>query len=498
MNIKMKTSNTSAERKVLNLLLRFDKAIDMALSLGLNEEDFSTDKNQELFETIVDGYVNSNFVPSDDLEMFMDNIPYEDDAEKKETVIYINKLFTLKVKVAGQTSDINIKMLPKYIDILKALSVVRNIVVGMNKVQGVLMDEDSDYRDLVESVNTSFGTIMDRDSGVVRKTTKEAVNETIQELIDESEGNADIKLGLNKEIDENSKVMRGYVTYVLGAPGIGKSTVALNIGNNVASGHGGTMKRHKVLYVTQEMLINDNIKRIISMNHNIKSHKMQNPKLLDVNDWTKLDDILAKDFFEEYGIMWLTRDNMTVGELRNEIAKYVRLYDIDVVLIDYYQLLKYTNEYEMSESVEIPRVSGSLKNMAREAYLNPAGQPKQVAIIALSQVVKDVEKREDKRPFMNDMYYGGAKDARLVISIYRDEYYYPDDTDKPNIIEFGIVKQNNGIMGIWSDSYFDNSIQKIRDLTDEEKELYSNLDDDDDDYEDEEYDDEAIDDEDEE
>lgn len=473
----MQTSNQNIERKVLNLLLRFGEALDISLNLGLTADDFSTIKNKELFEILVDEYVNNNFVASDDLEHFINIVPYEDENEKKNTVVYLTKIYKLKVKIAGQVSEINIKMLPRYIDEMKRLSIVRRVISGVNRIQNVLLDEESDYRELMFALDEGLGNIIDNDKAVVRKSMSDAVKETIMELVDESENHSGIHLGINKDIDENAKIMTGYLTYIAGAPGIGKSAVLENIAVNLSE------QGKKVLYVSLEMLINDNIKRIISMKQNIKTHKMQNPKLMDVDDWSKLDDLLSNDLFEEYGIMWLSQDNMTTADLRSEIEKNVRLYDIDVVLIDYYQLLKITTEYEMSDSVEIPMVSSDLRRMANKMYLNPAGQPKQVAIIALSQVVKDVERREDKRPTMQDLYYGGAKDARLVLGLFRDEYYHPNDTDKPNILEIGIIKSNNGIAGIWSDSYYELTTQKIRDLTDEEKELINSYDEDGDDEE---------------
>lgn len=473
----MKVSNPNTEKKILNLLCRYSESIDMSLTYGLEVDDFSSGINQELFEYIVDGYVNSNFVPMDDLEDFIQIIQYDDENDKKETIVYLNKILKLKVKVAGMVTDVNIKMLPRYIDELKSLTIVRKIITGVNRVQGILMDTDSSHLELIQTVEDNLGSLFDKGNNVVRKSMKEAVRDTVQEIVDESEGRSGIRLGLNSDIDDNAKVMSGYLTYVAGAPGIGKSTALLNMVNNIA------MDGHRALYITQEMNVNDNIKRIISFRQGIKSHKIQNPKLLDVDDWTKLDDVISKEIFDELGIYWLMQDGMTANDLRNEISKYVRLFDIDVVMIDYYQLIKWTTEYEMSEGIEIPRVSAALREMSKQYYINPAGQSKQIAIVALSQVVKDVERREDKRPTMNDLYYGGAKDARLVLALYRDEYYYPDETDKPNILEVGIVKQNNGIMNVWGNSYFDTSNQKIRDLTSEEQDLLFVESDEDDDEE---------------
>ena len=72
---------------------------------------------------------------------------------------------------------------------------------------------------------------------------------------------------------------------------------------------------------------------------------------------------------------------------------------------------------------------------------------------------------------MNDLYFGGYKDARLVIGIYRDEYYHPEDTTKPNVMEFGILKQNNGVMNEWVDAYYEANTFRVRPLTESEKEL---------------------------
>jgi replicative DNA helicase len=458
---KMKTYNSQTERKVLNLLLNHEGAIEIALSMNLLEEDFSIERHKLFYATIVDIYVEQTIAVGDDLDIIISKIDYEDDDDKKQSVLNLNKLQRLKL---ASGKPINIKYLQAYIKELKDLSLVRKVIRCTQNITKCLNTNGSTVEELMEAVN-SFEEEIVSDNTVVRMDMSQAINETVKEIVDDAEDDNNVRFYI-EELDEKAKILKGYLTYIIGAPGIGKSAVTLNLANNMSD------NGVKVGYFTLEMNVPDCVKRIISIREGIYSQRMLNPKLLKSNDWKLIEKVLDEgNGLKTNNIFWVGKPDLSVYELRSEISRLVKIHDIDVVIIDYYQLLKMDSDSTLPESIEIPRVSNALKTIAGSYFVNPHGKLKKIFVIALAQVVKEVERREDKRPTMNDIYYGGAKDSRLVVSLYRDEYYYPEDTTKPNVIEFGIVKQNNGIMNEWVDAHFDVSTYEIRDLSEDEKSI---------------------------
>ena len=136
--------------------------------------------------------------------------------------------------------------------------------------------------------------------------------------------------------------------------------------------------------------------------------------------------------------------------VRSKCRKYKQTYDIDMVVIDYLQLMSGSNtRRNESRQQEISEISRALKVLARE--LN-------IPIVALSQLSRAVEARQDHRPMLSDLRESGAieQDADVVMFLYRDEYYNPD-TEKKNIVEVIVAKQRNGATGsielVWLGQY---------------------------------------------
>lgn len=130
--------------------------------------------------------------------------------------------------------------------------------------------------------------------------------------------------------------------------------------------------------------------------------------------------------------------SISVGELRSKCRKYKLEHDLGIIIIDYLQLMTGSKNSE-SRQQEVSDISRNLKAIARE--LN-------VPVIALSQLSRSVESREDKRPMLSDLRESGAieQDADVVMFIYRDDYYHKDSEDK-GIAEVIVAKQRNGPTG---------------------------------------------------
>ena len=179
------------------------------------------------------------------------------------------------------------------------------------------------------------------------------------------------------------------------------------------------------------------VKRMLSMNSHVDSQKIRTGNLED-EDWDRLVGSVRR-----IGNSHLVIDDtsgITATELRSKCRKLKIEQGLDLVIIDYLQLMSGSGKRKgENRQQEISEISRSLKVMARE--LN-------VPVIALSQLSRAVEQRPDKKPMLSDLRESGAieQDADMVMFLYRDEYYNPDSEEK-GVAEVIIAKQRSGPTG---------------------------------------------------
>ncbi len=176
-------------------------------------------------------------------------------------------------------------------------------------------------------------------------------------------------------------------------------------------------------------------KRILAMNSRVDSQKLRTGDLSD-EEW--MDIVDSAKTIGETNLIIDDTPGISVGELRSKCRKLKIEKNLGLVMIDYIQLMTGGKRAE-SRQQEISEISRSLKALAREI---------DAPIIALSQLSRKVESRDDKRPMLSDLRESGAieQDADVVMFIYRDEYYNKD-TENPGVTEIIIGKQRNGPIG---------------------------------------------------
>ena len=196
------------------------------------------------------------------------------------------------------------------------------------------------------------------------------------------------------------------------------------------------------LEMSKEQLVN----RMLSMESNVDSQKLRTGTLTD-EDWDAVVEGIGI-----IGNSTLTIDDtpgISISELRSKCRKKKLESGLDLVIIDYLQLMSGSSRRSESRQQEISEISRSLKALARE--LN-------APVIALSQLSRACETRTDHRPMLSDLRESGAieQDAEVVMFLYRDDYYNKD-TDNPNVAEVIIAKQRNGPIGtinlVWMPEY---------------------------------------------
>ena len=213
-------------------------------------------------------------------------------------------------------------------------------------------------------------------------------------------------------------------------PSMGKTAFALNIAEYV------TVKQNVTTAIfSLEMSKEQLARRILAMNSRVDSQKLRTGDLSD-EEW--MDIVDSAKTIGETNLIIDDTPGISVGELRSKCRKLKIEKNLGLVMIDYIQLMTGGKRAE-SRQQEISEISRSLKALAREI---------DAPIIALSQLSRKVESRDDKRPMLSDLRESGAieQDADVVMFIYRDEYYNKD-TENPGVTEIIIGKQRNGPIG---------------------------------------------------
>lgn len=219
---------------------------------------------------------------------------------------------------------------------------------------------------------------------------------------------------------------------VAARPSMGKTAFVLNIAQYVA------FKKNKgVAIFSLEMSKEQLVNRLFSLESQVDSQSLRTGNLKD-SDWEKL--IEGAGIVGRSNLIIDDTPGISISELRSKCRKYKLEHDIELVIIDYLQLMSgRVGGRSESRQQEISEISRSLKALARE--LN-------VPVVALSQLSRAVEQRPDKRPMLSDLRESGAieQDADVVMFIYRDEYYHKDSEQKKQA-EIIIAKQRNGPVG---------------------------------------------------
>lgn len=222
---------------------------------------------------------------------------------------------------------------------------------------------------------------------------------------------------------------------VAARPSVGKTAFCLNVANNAA---GELSEGDVVAIFSLEMGKKELLKRMVSINGNIDGNRMKTGEL-NPEDWTKLTQ--AMGVLNNKNIRIFDDAGITTNFIWSKVKKLCDEFPGRriMVIIDYLQLITGNPVHKGNRQAEIAEISRTLKTMARQ--LN-------VCVVALSQLSRGVEQRQDKRPMMSDLRESGQieQDADVIAFLYREDYY-DRETENKNTIEIIIGKQRNGPVG---------------------------------------------------
>lgn len=270
--------------------------------------------------------------------------------------------------------------------------------------------------------------------------------QTMDELKEEFKRNAETNSDITgfqtsyKDLDRLTHgLQKGDLIIVAARPSMGKTAFALNILKNVAKHNSGA-----VIMFSLEMSNVDLGRRILSAESHIEGDKLRAPKNLNSDEWNLLYEVM-NDFKMENKIFIDDDPNRKVRDMYQKCREIKKEHGLSLVVVDYIQLLSGDSKRGENRQQEVSEISRSLKALAREL---------DVPVIALSQLSREVEKREDKHPMMSDLRESGAieQDADIIMLLYRPAYYDRKgegaeaqvDKNASETLEVNVAKHRNG------------------------------------------------------
>ena len=323
----------------------------------------------------------------------------------------------------------------QYIKIIEDKYLRRNLIEAGTEITSLGFSSPDDIGDVLDEAEKKIFDVVKNRRGSEFK--------TIQDVLFKAQADLEKLSSMKNEITgvptgyyDIDKLTSGFheneLIIIAARPAMGKTAFALNMAVNMAIN-----AKKSVALFNMEMGAEQLITRMLSSVGQIESSKLRTGKL-EHNDWKRVNEAISR--LADTKIFIDDTPGMTVSEMRAKCRRLANSEDgLDIVIIDYLQLISGSARYAGQRQQEVSEISRSLKTMAME--LN-------IPVVALAQLSRSVEGREDKRPLLSDLRESGSieQDADIVAFLYRDDYYnkesaIDEDTSKS---EFIIAKHRNG------------------------------------------------------
>ena len=439
-NTRIPPHSVEAEQSVLGSIL-LDKDAMISVSETLIPEDFYKEAHRVIYECMLKLYNNQS---ETDLITLADELRDQGYLDDIGGIAYITSLST----IVPTTSNIKY-----YINIVKEKSISRQLISAANDIINLGYDSSTKVEDVLENAEKKIFDISQERTTNDFQPINQVLTETLsmlEKLYEEKSDVTGLTTGfrdLNKKING---LQRSDLLLIAARPAMGKTAFALNLVQNAAL-KGDASVAVFSLEMSKEQLV----QRMVAAQSSVELKKIKTGTLA-ANDWPRITDGMA--VLSGAKIHIDDTPGIKISELRSKCRKLKIEKGLDLVLIDYLQLMEGEGHNE-SRQQEIAKISRSLKILAKEL---------DCPVVALSQLSRAPEQRADHRPMLSDLRESGSieQDADIVMFLYRDEYYNPD-TERKNIGEVIVAKNRHGETGTVELVWF-GEIQKFADKMREE------------------------------
>jgi replicative DNA helicase len=417
-----------AEQAVLGGLLLDTQAWDQ-VGDSVTAEDFYRPDHKLIFDAIGELVGESKAI---------DVVTVSERLERRSKLAEVGGLAYLSTLVRDTPTAANVRA---YSQIVRERALLRSLISAGNAiVSAVYSDEGLSARELVNEAEARVFEIAER--GSRRSDGAQSVRSMLPALIDridEWHNNPDKLRGVASgflDFDRKTGGLRGGdLVIVAGRPSMGKTTLAINMAENVAL---DPKVKGSVLIFSMEMPSEQLLTRMLSSVGGVPLHDIRSGRISD-QDWARISSATSQ--LQEARIFIDETAALTPTELRARARRVKREHGLDMIVVDYLQLMQVTGTKE-NRATEISEISRGLKALAKELS---------VPVIALSQLNRSVEQRENKKPVMSDLRESGAieQDADMILFIYREEVY-DKNTPRKGEADIDLAKHRNGETGYFT------------------------------------------------
>lgn len=418
---KIPPQSLETEMAVLGSLLIDEEAVSVALE-SITKDTFYKENHKKIFAVAAELY-NANKA--------IDLITVSDELRRMGILEQVGGVSYLTELVNCVPSAANIK---HYVDIVKEKHILRTLINNSTKIISLCYEGDGDIDTIVDTAEKLVFEVSDskpRQSYLHLKEVIKETIETIDRLYQKKAHITGIPTGFIDFDIRTAGLQRSDFIVIAGRPSMGKSALAIGIAEYAA-----VVEKIPVAFFSLEMSKEQFVQRLLCSHAKVDAHKVRTG-YLSLADWPHLTAAAGK--LSEAPIFIDDTPAISIMELRAKCRRLKANHDIQLVILDYLQLMRSSSANIENRQQEISDISRSIKALARE--LN-------IPIVAISQLSRAVESRTDHRPQLSDLRESGAieQDADLVVLILREEYYNPTPENE-GIAEIIIAKQRNGPVG---------------------------------------------------
>jgi replicative DNA helicase len=411
-----------AEKSVIGSIILNKDALFEVMEI-LKAEDLYNQMHQEIFRTVLELARRNEAV---DILTVSEELKRRNTLEMVGGRAYIALLSTL----VPSTSNAS-----QYAKIVSEKAVLRRLINASSDIMEQAYQEKLESETVLDHAEQAIFEIAQTKQKKDYEPLKDVLYTNLKRIDEVSKlegGLTGITTGFLDLDARTSGLQRADLIMVAARPSMGKTAFALNIAQQAAM-----RGKAKVLIFSLEMPREQLGQRLLSMESRVDMQKLKTGKL-DKGDWDQLYG--AIDRLSKAEIYIDDSPGISVMEIKNKCRRLKAEKELDLIVIDYLQLMSYEGRAE-SRQQEITAISRFLKQLAREM---------DCPVVVLSQLSRAPEQRSDHRPILSDLRESGSieQDADIVMFLYRDEYYNPE-TDKPNICEVHIAKQRSGPTGVF-------------------------------------------------
>jgi len=415
-------TSIESEKALLGSLIIDSQAWEKISNL-VTPSDFFDRNNRDIFSEIYDLQINDQPI---------DILILEESLKSRDKLVKIGGIEYLKELAKTVPTSAHIV---KYAEIVREKSVMRKLIGASTRTIENIHQDDEDIRTILDQAEADIFSIASdtkKNEGLVK--IGPIVNDMVDSIYNKKNNNIiDFLLTGYKKLDDIMGGLQNSDLIVIAArPSMGKTALAMNIAQDIVF-----KQKKKVGFFSLEMSSQSIALRMLSSLSAVEFSKIRTGDYESSNDDTR-SVTQAIDMMQDCSMYVDDTGSITPMTLRSRARRMKRDTGIDMIILDYLQLMTLPDKSENRVN-EIASITRQLKSLAKEL---------DIPIIALSQLNRSLEQRNDKRPFLSDLRESGSieQDADVVMFIYRDDVYNPNSEDK-NIAEINIAKHRNGPTG---------------------------------------------------